>query len=256
MDPVTFYQALLCLDSRGRALRGSAARTLGCAHFSRLPVTGAAHHPYTRGGSQPPTTASKPGEITIASIRRLGRILDRAAARGRVAHSLPIYYTEFGFQTNPPDRLFGLPLRDQATYLDQSVWIAYRDSRVASSAQYELFDETARGQFRTGLRFANGRAKPALASFPLVLWVLRAGSRVRIFGQVRPASVRPNLRLEIQNQTSSHRAFRAVRTLTSVNRRGFFLVTLPRRPGRWRLQATGGPGTPTLTSRVASPASR
>jgi len=256
MDPTTFYQALLCLDRRGRPLRGAGARTLGCSRFTRLAVTGIAHHPYTRGGSQPPTTPSKPNEITIASIKRLERIADQAASRGRLPHSLPIFFTEFGFQTNPPDRLFGVPLRNQATFLDQSVWIGYRDSRIASSAQYELFDETARGQFRTGLRFANGRAKPALASFPLPLWVTKAGSRVRVFGQVRPAAVRANPRVEIQNLAPRSRRFRTVRVLSSVNRRGFFLITLPARPGRWRLQATGGPGTPTLTSRVADTARR
>lgn len=150
MDPGTFYRVLLCVDPRGRTLGGRAGRALGCTHPRRLAVTGVAHHPYTRGGSQPPTARSSSQEITISSIGRLQRILDQAAGRGRLPRSLPIYYTEFGFQTNPPDRLFGLPLTRQATYLDESAWIAYNNPRIASVAQYELFDDTGRASSRPG----------------------------------------------------------------------------------------------------------
>ena len=52
--PGTFLRDALCIDSRGRALR---RRSLDCSGgFAKLPVTGVAHHPYTRGGSQPPTS--------------------------------------------------------------------------------------------------------------------------------------------------------------------------------------------------------
>ena len=78
--PAAFVRALLCLDGRGRPLRGAAAAAHACGpRFRRLRVTGFAHHPYTQGGSRPPTTRGRPGlEITTASARRLERILDAA----------------------------------------------------------------------------------------------------------------------------------------------------------------------------------
>ena len=62
--------------------------------LSRLMRAGFAMSPRTRGGRR---------QITIATAGRLERILDAAARRGRIARRLPIHYTEFGFQTDPPD---------------------------------------------------------------------------------------------------------------------------------------------------------
>ena len=46
--PVTFYQALFCVNARGARLRGADAKRLACPkRIKRLPVTGVAHHPYT-----------------------------------------------------------------------------------------------------------------------------------------------------------------------------------------------------------------
>jgi hypothetical protein len=216
-------------------------------------VTGVAHHPYTRGGSLPPTARPHAGEITIASIGRLTHILAQASRQHRLPSGLPIYYTEFGFQTNPPNRLFGLPLALQSTYLDQSTWIAYNNPRVRSVAQYELRDERARGQFKTGLRFVDGRPKPALATYQMPIWVVRAGSGLRVFGQLRATRPRSGQLLEIQNETRPRGAFTTVRTVPVTSPQGFILVSVPLRPGSWRLrwQDPGGGGA--VISRVASP---
>src|SRR5205823_4089279 len=56
LPPGDFLRDTLCIDGRGRALRGALGRAEQCTGgFPRLAVTGIAHHPYTRGGSQPPT---------------------------------------------------------------------------------------------------------------------------------------------------------------------------------------------------------
>lgn len=101
--PGDFLRDVFCIDRSGRALRGTKGRSLGCAGgFARLAVTAVAHHPYTTGTSQPPTSRGSSTEITISSISRLKAILRRAAARRRIPRGLPIEYTEFGFQTNHP----------------------------------------------------------------------------------------------------------------------------------------------------------
>ena len=104
-------------------------------------MTGYAHHPYTRGGSRPPLSRTNTGEITIGVATRLSRLLDRAARAKRIPAGLPIHYTEHGWQTNPPDRIFGVTDVQQAEYMNQSDWIAYNNARVHTVAQYKIVDD-------------------------------------------------------------------------------------------------------------------
>jgi hypothetical protein len=242
LTPTAFLQSLFCLDSRGRALRGTAAKDQGCSgRYARLAATGFAHHPYNRGGSQPPLSRPGAGEITIANISRLSAVLAQGARAHRIRANLPIYFTEFGFQTNPPDRTFGVSLSRQATWINESDYIAYRNSRVKSVAQYELFDEPVLASFQTGLRFVSGSAKPSLDAYRLPIWVTRHGSGVSVWGQVRPAGG-TRQQVTIQN---GNRAFRDVRAVTT-SASGYFTVNLPRQAGpKWRLSWNG------FTSRVA-----
>ena len=158
VPPAAFIRTLLCIDRDGDALRGKAAAVRDCAQPRRLRVTGFAHHPYSQGGSQPPQTKGKRAtEITISSVGRLKRVLDAGARRRRIPKALPIHYTEYGFQTNPPDLLFGVSPARQAEYINQSDWIAYRDKRIRTVAQYKLVDDTVVSSFQSGLRFWDGR---------------------------------------------------------------------------------------------------
>ena len=244
MPPAEFLRTLFCLGPRGKPLRGSAARRAACAgRFGRLAVAGFAHHPYPRGGSRPPASPpSARGEITISSPRRLTRILDAAARARRIPRRLPVHYTEFGFQTNPPDRIFGVRPARQAAYLNQSDWMAWRDPRVRSVAQYKLVDDVSPASFQSGLRFADGRAKPGYAAYRLPIWVTRR----QIYGQLRPArnGTRQVVRIQVRRRGG---AFRTVKTVTVRSRRGHFVTRLPRRAGTWRL-AWGS-----LVSREARP---
>jgi hypothetical protein len=251
LAPVPFYQGVFCLDSRGHPLRGSLAKDMGCTGFKRIEVTGVAHHPDNRGGSLAPLSRPDSGEITIANIRTLKSVLSQGSRRQRIRGNLPIYFTEFGFQTNPPDRIFGVSLSRQAAWLNQSDFIAYRDPRVKSVAQYELFDDPVLSTFQTGLRFKDGRAKPSLDGYRLPIWVTRSGSGVRVFGQVRPAHGTPQT-VEIQN---GNRAFKTVKTVTT-SPDGYFLVSVGSQPGpKWRLAWTD-PGGTAFTGRSATVSSR
>jgi hypothetical protein len=254
--PATFIRDLLCIDGRGRPRRGAAARVRGCTRARRLAVTGFAHHPYTRGGSQPPTTKGRAAtEITIASSGRLKRILDAAGRRGRIPRRLPIHYTEYGFQTNPPDRLFGVGLAQQALYINQSDYMAYRDPRVRTVAQYKLVDDPVVTSFQSGLRLVSGQPKPAYAAYRQPLFVARAGaSRLRVYGQVRLAQGTAT-QVELQNAPLGSPTFQTVQMLPVRSRNGAFLVQIPRREGRWRLRWVAPDGSEVL-SREAVPAPR
>jgi hypothetical protein len=249
--PGAFIRTLLCVDARGRALRGRAAAVSGCRRARRLRVTGFAHHPYTQGGSRPPTARGAPGsEITISSSRRLKRILDAAARRGRIPRRLPIHYTEHGFQTNPPDQLFGVPLALQAEYINESDWIAYRDPRVRAVAQYKLADDPALEGFQSGVRFADGRPKPAYDAYRLPLWITRAGAtRLRVYGQLRPLAAGARASVELHNAPLGGGAFRTVATF-AVGARPF-VRRVARFEGRFRLVWRPPAGGPPLVSRAA-----
>jgi hypothetical protein len=177
-------------------------------------------------------------------------VLDQAARARRIPRRLPIYYTEFGFQTNPPDRIFGVRVALQPSYINQSDWMAYRDRRVRGVAQYKLLDEPVLSSFQSGLRFVDGRAKPAYNAYRLPIWVSGRGSRLKVYGQVRPAPDRSAQVVQIQNRTRRGRPFTTVKTLTVRSRKGQFLTSVRRRAGVWRLQWNG------LTSREARAARR
>ena len=146
----TFWRNLLCLDRSGRSLRGRAAVEQECTRPQRLLATAIAHHPYIRGGSRSPLMPARPDEITIRNLPRLQAILAQGVRRGRIAAGLPIYYTEYGFQTNPPDRDLGVTLARQAEYLNESDWITYRQPAVKGLAQYLLRDDSGISGFQSG----------------------------------------------------------------------------------------------------------
>jgi hypothetical protein len=250
--PLDFLREVFCLNSRGRAYRGRAARDRDCDDFRRLDVTGVSHHPYNRGGAGSPRSASKPNEVTISSASRLWRLLSTAAGRRRIprAASRSIYFTEFGFQTNPPDRLFGVSLTRQARYINEADYIAFRESRVKSVAQYELNDEPDLDSFQTGLRFADGSAKPSLEAYRLPIHVIRRGSRIYVYGQVRRAADASEQQVEIQNGSGD--AFETVRTLAVSSLKGHFFVRVPSRSGLWRLKWAPSGGGQAVFSREAS----
>src|ERR671930_10417 len=109
LTPVQLYQGIFCLDSRGHKLRGRIAKDTGCSgSYAKLAATGIAHHPYNRGGSQPPTRRpTGPGEITVANLSRLSSVINRGARAHRIRGGLKSYFTEFGFKPIPPDPTFG-----------------------------------------------------------------------------------------------------------------------------------------------------
>jgi hypothetical protein len=235
--PQFFLRELFCLDARGAKLRGRTARARGCVPYRKLRVSGYAHHPYSRSASLPPNAAVGPGEIGIRSSARLKQVLDQAARAGRIPRHLPIFYTEHGFQTRPPEPV-GISLANQAVYLNQSDWIAYQDPRIRSVAQYKIVDDPDLAGFQTGLRFLSGAAKPGYAAYRLPIWVSRRGSRLVIYGQVRPADG-PAGRVAIQVQARRGRPFRTIKRVNVRSLRGQFTTTIRARKGFFRLTWNG-----------------
>jgi hypothetical protein len=145
-----------------------------------------------------------------------------------------VYLTEYGFQTNPPDRYSGVSPSTAAVWLNQSDYIAYRNPRVRSVAQYELRDERSLAAFQTGLRFKDGRAKPGLGAYRLPLWVQSQRGRTMIWGQLR-AGGRGD-RVDVLMQARRGASWRRLTTVRVTNSRGFLRMYTHRRAYRWRLR--------------------
>lgn len=184
VPPLAFLREMVCLNSSHRPYRGRAAKRRGCGRVGRIPTSGLAYHPYTLAGG--PRVKELPDDAAIGQLSRVRKTLDALARRGKLPPRLKIWMTEFGYQTRPPDP-FATPLRRAPGLMDLSEWIAFRNRRVATYAQYTLRDNPF---WQSGLRFANGRAKPGVYEafrMPLLVRSL-GGNAVEVFGGLRSAS--------------------------------------------------------------------
>lgn len=242
------------IASVGQTRRSPRTRVMAAELFARrllarrVPATGFALHPYTIAAAGPVCARGAPGQLPPARLGRLRALIDRAGRRGVVPRRLGIWLTEGGFQTNPPDPIAGIPLAAQAARINQLEWLATRTPRVRSTAQYLLLDDRRRAGFQSGLRFASGAPKPALAAYRIAIWLQRRGrGAALLWGRVRPAAALGRQRVELQRRGTR---WRTVRWLT-INRAGTVHTRIGARGGRWRLRWIA-PGGSAATSRAAA----
>jgi hypothetical protein len=253
--PLEFLREMACLDRNYNQIRGRAAKKRGCRKVGRFPTSGIAYHPYTPPGG--PHVAEGPDDAAIGQLSRLRATVDALARRGKLPRRLPIWITEFGYQTRPPDPLQGAPLKRAAAFMDESEWIAFRNPRVASYSQYTLFDDPPRpgsgplrwSSWQAGLYFNNGRKKPQVyQAFSLPVFVRAlSGNRVEIFGARRTLSGGA-ARIESKAPGASYRSLGTAEVgQTGYFRRVFKVNGAPRR--KYRVTLDG-------ITRVKSPVAR
>jgi hypothetical protein len=127
-----------------------------------------AHHPYYGMPRETPSTPPPPGihgnaptAITLGNLNVLVREVTRLYGNKR------IWITEYGYQTNPPDRIIGVSWRNQARYMTQAYGIAKRHPRIDMFLWFLLRDERrlTNDGWQSGLLTASGAKKPAYAAF-------------------------------------------------------------------------------------------
>jgi hypothetical protein len=250
MVPLRFLRALYCVDSSLRELRGAAAAERGCPtsaagsagfrarHPALFQASGFADHPYPQGDLPPNVpTAAEPDYADLPALPNLERTLDRVQAIYGSSTVFRIYSTEFGYQTNPPEKLVkSTDPVTAAAYLNWAEYISWRDPRVASYDQYLLADSpraNASGGFATGLEFADGAPKATYAAYRLPIFLpvtsFGRGQAVEVWGSVRPArfarlQTGAPQRVQIQYTPGSSGAFSTVRTVTLTDPYGYFDV--------------------------------
>ncbi|MDQ5821321.1 MAG: DUF5722 domain-containing protein, partial [Actinomycetota bacterium] len=120
-----------------------------------------AHHPYYGSPRETPTTMPPSRTaVTLANIGDLTKEVTRLYGPKR------IWLTEYGYQTSPPDRQFGVSWANQARYLTQAYAIARRNPRIDMMLWFLLRDDSrvANG-WQSGLFTSTGVRKPAYDAF-------------------------------------------------------------------------------------------
>jgi hypothetical protein len=119
-----------------------------------------AHHPYAGTARSTPTTKpNAKGAVELGNIDTLIKELTKLWGRKRV------WLTEYAYQTNPPDKTFGVPYSKQAAYLKQGYAIARKNPRVDMMIWFLLKDEPVLSGWQSGLMTKTGTKKPAFTAF-------------------------------------------------------------------------------------------
>jgi hypothetical protein len=191
-----FTRELACVDPQLRPLRRKA-----CRGFKPLRADGFAHHPYSLA-SNPADADPAVDRVQIGELDKLTSLLAALRRKGRLAQPLPLYLTEFGYESNPPDP-HGVSLDAHARNLGEATFLAWRRPEVRSYPQFLLADigpdlskpagsASRWSDYQTGLLHHDGHPKtPVLQGFKLPLHAqivqdAQGNREVVAFGQVRP----------------------------------------------------------------------
>jgi hypothetical protein len=277
LKPLHFIRQLYCLDDSYRPLTGSAAAARGCpttaAGRASFPTdnpglfqaSGWAHHPYSLIFA-PNVKPKDKDDVSIANLPTLSSALQRIF--GVYSHprkgGLPLYLTEFGYQSNPPSEL-GVSLKEQAGFLNQSEFIAYSDPEVMTLAQFLLKDDNTSASsiaqinstFQTGLEFSNGKHKPAYDAYRLPVYlpspVVKRGGKLRVWGLVRMAAYGTAQVAQIQFKPKGGSTFQTIANATTDHAREYLdvRISVPG-SGSLRLSWTNPKTKAVVVSRVVS----
>ena len=231
VPPLRFLRTLACVDERLEPLR-----VPECAHFQPLQADGYAHHPYSKS-TDPAASDADPDDAPLGDSGRLEALLKALADRGRIAKDLPLYDTEYGYESRPDDPSAPFDRNQQALYLAKASFEAWKDPRTVMFSQFLLRDLAPARNWQSGLYAADGTAKPAVQAFKLPFWVeLENGPHgpwLLLWGLVRPGQGRQEVRVE---QQSPDGAWHVVKTTDAscsnqmdflTDAAGTFMTTLP-----------------------------
>ena len=160
-----------------------------------------AHNPYPSSPFETPFSGACKycTTVTMASMPRLISSLDKYFG------NKPIWLTEYGYQTNPPDRTDGVSLATQARYVSEAGLRAYQLPQVTLLIQYLYRDEPDLAGWQSGFQTDAGSHKPAFNAFRLPLAeVSRTGTETTIWGQIRPRSGRQPYTIQQLNHGHWH----------------------------------------------------
>ncbi len=259
LKPLTFLRALGCVDAKNRREHKSAHCRTG---FKAVDGDGIAYHPH---GVLNAPDQSFPDKDTasFADLSRLYATVDGIQKAGGFLHNgsktskFNFYFTEFGYETNPPDPVRGVTLDQQNRFQQQAAYLSWRAPRIKMLMQY-LWRDDAVGPskfsgWQSGLFGFDGRAKPWAKGFPNPFWVdLPRGKRsATVWGQVRPGTTS---QVTIQRRLPGSSTWTTIKQL-QTDARGYFSLkqTVPSGSTSFRFRYDSTVGAPSLTIKPGIP---
>jgi hypothetical protein len=227
-DPILFGELLPIGKSSSGPKRNLKPLRFLRAFFRGKPLSGLdgfAYHPYTRpAGPLSPEPSSD--DATIRSLGRVFRVLDAARGSGRIkGPKLPLWNTEFGFQTNPPDPFAGARIASVPRFWSISeLWLSYSNRRVKTISQYTMNDQPGDNSlWQSGLRFADGRPKTDIyANYRLPILVRQLGpGAVEVRGDARPGGAGTTVQIYQRSRKGPFEPLGGPITVRNV--RGYFV---------------------------------
>jgi hypothetical protein len=179
----------------GTAPRGSTGGVSPVAwikgmHAAHARLDAYAHNPYPLDPKRETPLTGGCANCTTVTMSTIGRLVTLV---GRDFPKARIWLTEYGYQSNPPDRLLGVSLALQARYIGEGAYAAYRAPKVDMLIHFLYRDEPDLARFQSGLVTLTNGIKPAYAAFQLPLAQI---SRSTLWGQLRAPAEGATMRLE------------------------------------------------------------
>jgi hypothetical protein len=244
MVPLRFIRALYCVDASFHPFSGTAATERSCPstragsaafvheHPGLFEAGGFAFHPYPQGFAPNVRTPDEPDYADLPQLGALEHTLDAAMAAYGSHIRLPLYDTEFGYQTNPPETGIARAVAptQAAAWANLAEWMSWRDPRVMSWDQYLLADPPdGESNFDTGLSFHSGAHKALFDAFRMPVYLpsetAKSGQALEVWGCVRPVhyvhSRKPQV-AKVQWQPASGGAFKTVKRVILTDPYGYF----------------------------------
>lgn len=249
IDALAFIRRMYCVDDNLNILKGSEARVRDCpgdvtSFVAQNPAlfraTGYAHHPYALL-TPPGRRSSWPDWVSMSDLKMLSRELQRIYRRygqkTQTKRGVPLYLTEYGYQTKPDPFVANVvTFARQAAWINQAEYIAFKNPHVRTLSQFLLVDDApvegeknprlAYRTFQSGLQLLTGRRKPSYKAYitPIHLRAtrVRRGRATTVFGMTRPAAPTASARVQIQFRRRGAKRWQTRQRITVKGPRHYF----------------------------------
>ncbi len=201
-----------------------------------------AHNPYPLSPQETPV-AGACAHCTTVTLATMGRLISKLDG---YFGKKPVWLTEYGYQTSPPDTHFGISWAKQALFVSEAALRAYELPQVMVMIHYLYRDEPDIGAWQSGFQTDSGKIKPSFDAFRLPFASVPGTSgKTTLWGQIRAGSGQRSFVLE---QLVGGR-WKSVGGTRHTDSAGFFQVTVRVGKGtRFRFHSLrDGAYSPTLT---------